>query len=163
METKALEIKAAITGFFGVIGLFVGWKGALLLIWVAAMVLDYVTGSMAARLNGEWDSSVARAGLWHKGGMIAAVLVAMLFDACCALVAIHIPVLHMTWPGIVYPVVLVWYIITELGSILENSIKMGGPCPPWLAKGLKVTLDTVNKAGEETVSKLDTEEGGAES
>lgn len=157
MEAKALEIKLAITTFFGVIGLFVGWKGVLLLIWVAAMVLDYLTGSLAAKINGEWDSSVARAGLWHKGGMIAAVLVSMLFDACCALVAINIPILHMTWPGIVYPVVLVWYIITELGSILENSIKMGGPCPPWLAKGLKVTMKTVDKAGNDVVAKLDAE------
>lgn len=154
---KALEIKLVITTFFAVVGTFLGWKGLLLLIWVAAMVLDYISGTLAAHKNGEWDSTIAREGLFHKGGMILVVLLAMLFDACLALVAINIPVLHMTWPGVIFPVVLVWYIITEAGSILENSIKMGGPCPAWLAKGLHVALQKVDDAGEAVVSKLDTE------
>ena len=155
---KALEIKAYITAFFAVAGTFLGWKGALLLIWVAVMVLDYISGSLAAHKNGEWDSARAREGLHHKGGMILVVLVSMLFDACLALVAVNIPVLHMTWPGIVYPVVLVWYIITEAGSILENSIKMGATVPEWLAKGLKITLKTVDDAGKGAVGKMGEEE-----
>ena len=157
MEAKALEIKAVITAFFAVAGTFLGWKGALLLIWAAAMVLDYISGSLAAHKNHEWDSTKAREGLHHKGGMILVVLVAMLFDACCALVALNLPMLHMTWPGIIFPVVLVWYIITEAGSILENSIKMGATVPEWLAKGLKTTLHAVDKAGNETTSKIDEE------
>lgn len=157
---KALEAKALITAFFAVIGTFLGWKGLLLLVWVAAMILDYLSGTMAAHKNGEWDSTIAREGLFHKGGMILVVLLAMLFDACCALVAINLPVLHMTWPGVIFPVVLVWYIITEAGSILENSIKMGAPAPDWLAKGLQVTIKTVDKAGNEAVSKLDSDKEG---
>ena len=160
METKALELKAALTAFFAVAGTFLGWKGVLLLIWAAAMVLDYISGSAAAHKNGEWDSKVAREGLHHKGGMILVVLVAMLFDACLALVAINIPVLHMTWPGVIFPVVLVWYIITEAGSILENSIKMGATVPEWLARGLKTTLKTVDQAGNELADKLDKEDEG---
>lgn len=157
MESKALELKLAITTTLGVAGTFLGWKALLLLIWVCSMVLDYITGSAAAHKNGEWDSGKAREGLFHKGGMIAVVLLAMLFDACLALVAINLPVLHMTWPGVIFPVVLMWYIITEAGSILENAIKMGAPAPEWLAKGLKITLKAVDKAGDEAVSKLDTE------
>lgn len=157
MESKALELKLAITATLGVAGTFLGWKALLLLIWVCSMVLDYITGSAAAHKNGEWDSGKAREGLFHKGGMIAVVLLAMLFDACLALVAINLPVLHMTWPGVIFPVVLMWYIITEAGSILENAIKMGAPAPEWLAKGLKITLKAVDKAGDEAVSKLDTE------
>ena len=152
---KALEIKAAITAFFAVVGTFLGWKGIMLLIWVAAMVLDYISGSLAAHKNGEWSSAVAREGLFHKGGMILVVLLAMLFDACLALVAINIPALHMTWPGVVFPVVLVWYIITEAGSILENSIKMGATYPEWLEKGLQVALKKVDDAGGELVKGSD--------
>ena len=157
MESKALEIKAALTAFFAVAGTFLGWKGVLLLLWVAAMVLDYISGSLAAHKNKEWDSTKAREGLHHKGGMILVVLVAMLFDACLALVAVNIPVLHMTWPGVIFPVVLVWYIITEAGSILENSIKMGATVPEWLAKGLKITLKTVDHAGGDVVNQMDKE------
>lgn len=157
MESKALELKLAITTTLGVAGTFLGWKTLLLLIWVCSMVLDYITGSAAAHKNGEWDSGKAREGLFHKGGMIAVVLLSMLFDACLALVAINLPVLHVSWPGVIFPVVLVWYIITEAGSVLENAIKMGAPAPEWLAKGLKITLKAVDKAGDEAVSKLDTE------
>lgn len=152
MESKALEIKAALTAFFGAAGTFLGWKGVLLLVWAAAMVLDYLSGSLAARKNGEWDSTKAREGLYHKGGMILAVLIAMLFDACLALVAINIPWLRMEWPGVVFPIVLAWYILTEAGSIVENVVKMGAPVPAWLTKGLKVALKSVDKAGEKQTS-----------
>lgn len=162
METKMLEIKAAVAAFFALTGTFLGWKGVLLLIWAAVMVLDYITGTMAARKNDEWNSSRAREGLFHKGGMIVVVLVAMLFDACLALVAINLPVLNMTWPGVIFPVVLAWYILTELGSIIENSIEMGAPVPAWLAKGLKISASAVDRAGESMMDKLDGEEDGHE-
>ena len=158
METKLMEIKASAAAFFALTGTFLGWKGVLLIIWVCAMVLDYISGTIAARKNDEWSSDRARQGLFHKGGMILVVLVAMLFDACLALVAINIPGLNMTWPGIIFPVVLAWYILTELGSILENSILMGAACPAWLAKGLKISADAVSKTGDELVDKLEGED-----
>lgn len=155
MEAKMIEFKAAIAAFFALTGTFLGWKGVLLVIWAGAMVLDYISGTIAARRNGEWDSARAREGLFHKGGMILVVLVAMQFDACLALVAINIPGLNMTWPGIIFPVVLAWYVLTELGSILENSIKMGASYPAWLVKGLKISAEAVSKAGENAVDKLE--------
>lgn len=157
METKLMEIKAAAAAFFALTGTFLGWKGVLLVIWVCAMVLDYLSGTIAAHRNGEWNSARAREGLFHKGGMILTVLVSMLFDACLALVAVNIPGLNMTWPGIIFPVVLAWYILTELGSVLENSVKMGARYPEWLAKGLKISADAVSKTGGELVDKLEGE------
>lgn len=157
MEGKVIEIKAALSAFFALAGTFLGWKGILLMVWVGCMALDYLSGSLAAHKNGEWNSARAREGLFHKGGMILAVLVAMMFDACLAIVGITMPVLHMTWPGIIYPLVLAWYIITELGSILENSIAMGAACPAWLAKGLKITAASLDKAGDAVTEKLEEE------
>ncbi len=43
-------------------------------------------------------------------------------------IAAYIPI-GIQWPGIIMPLVLAWYIITELGSILENAVKMGGKGP----------------------------------
>ena len=159
MEAKVIEIKAAVAAFFALTGTFLGWKGVLLVIWVCAMVLDYISGTIAARRNGEWDSGKAREGLFHKGGTIVVVLVAMLFDACLALVAINIPGLNMTWPGIIFPVVLAWYILTELGSVLENGVKMGATYPAWLAKGLKISAEAVSHAGEKAADKLEEQVG----
>jgi len=158
MEAKMIEITLAVSSFFAITGTFLGWKGVLLIIWAGAMVLDYISGTIAARRNNEWNSARAREGLFHKGGMILVVLVAMLFDGCLALVAINIPGLNMTWPGIIFPVVLAWYVLTELGSILENSIKMGASYPEWLVKGLKISAEAVSKAGDSAVDKLTEED-----
>ena len=155
MEARALEIKAALTAIFGTIGLFVGWKGALCLIWLVSMLLDYISGSIAARKNNEWDSSVAREGLYHKGGTILVVLVAAITDAVLCLVALQLPMLNVTWPGLLFPLVLVWYIITEFGSILENSIKMGAPIPHWLARGMVIMQQKIDDAGSDAVDKLE--------
>ena len=160
MESKMLEIKAAATAFFALTGTFLGWKGVMLLVWAAAMVLDYISGTMAARKNSEWNSARAREGLFHKGGMILTVLVAMLFDACLALVAINVPGLNMTWPGVIFPVVLAWYILTELGSITENSLKLGAAVPEWLTKGLKISAEAVSKAGNSAADKLGEKDDG---
>ena len=49
------------------------------------------------------------------------------------------------------PLVLAWYIVTELGSILENAVKMGANVPGWLVKLLKSSANLMDQAGEHTV------------
>ena len=78
--SKAMELKAAIMAIFAAMTAFWGWTGWLVIVWLAAMILDYATGSWAALSTGSWDSAVARAGLWHKLGSIVAMLVALLLD-----------------------------------------------------------------------------------
>ena len=48
----------------------------------------------------------------------------------------------------VLPVVLVWYLLTELGSILENALRLGAKVPGWLANLLQATKDQL---GNETI------------
>ena len=45
--------------------------------------------------------------------------------------------------------VLVWYIVTELGSMAENAAVMGAPVPKWLVKLLAVSKGAVDTAGEQ--------------
>lgn len=161
MEEKLVTIKAAIAAVFTTIGAFLGWKGIMALVWVALMLLDYLSGSLAARKTGTWKSSVARDGFLHKGGMILVVLVALLADVVMSIALPHIPILGISWPDVLFPMVLAWYIITELGSILENAVKMGANVPSWLVNLFNASLKAVEKVGEEILdtpdSKTDSE------
>lgn len=147
MNENLLTIKTAVVAGCTALGAFLGWKGVMLIAWVIVMALDYLTGTLAACRDGEWLSSTARNGLWHKGGMIAVVLVAAITDWIMVLIAQYVPI-GIQWPGLILPLVLAWYIITELGSILENAVKMGANVPGWLVKMLKSSADIVESAGE---------------
>lgn len=156
METYFTEAKAAIAIFFTAVTTLLGWQGVMALVWVVLMFMDYLSGSLAARKTGTWKSSVARDGLLHKGGMILVVLVALLADIAMSLALPHIPVINIAWPDILFPIVLAWYIITELGSILENAVKMGARVPTWLTKIFNAGLKAIDATGDQM---SDTAEG----
>lgn len=147
MDEKLTAFKGAVAAFCMSLGAFLGWQGIMALVWVGAMALDYLSGTMAACRVGEWSSATAREGLWHKGGMILVVAVAAAADGVMTALCANLPV-EMAWPGAVLPLVLTWYILTELGSILENAVKMGAAVPPWLVKLLKAGLDAVDSKSE---------------
>lgn len=147
MNDNLLTVKAMMAAFVTTLGAFLGWKGVMLLAWVGVMALDYLSGTIAAALGGQWSSAVAREGIKHKGGMILVVAVAAIADAVMVIIVTHVPI-GLQWPGIILPMVLAWYIITELGSILENAVKMGAPVPSWLVKLLKASADLMQAAGD---------------
>lgn len=129
-----LAIKATLVAFAGAFSAAFGWLGWLILAWVGCMALDWISGSAAAAAKGNWSSAVARAGIWHKAGMIVVVLVAAVADCVLGMAVGHLPALGIDYTVLVLPVILVWYIFTELGSIAENATDMGAPVPAWLAK-----------------------------
>lgn len=129
-----LWIKAAIVALCGAFGAAFGWLGWLVVAWVGCMVLDWLSGSAAAAAKGDWSSARARAGIWHKAGMIVVVLVAAMADNVLGMAVSHLPGLELTYETLVLPVILVWYIFTELGSIAENATEMGAPVPDWLTR-----------------------------
>ena len=144
------EMKLWIIGFIGALTGLWGWMGWLVFGWVLCMVADYVTGSMAAAKAGDWSSERAREGIWHKMGMVVVVLVAGGADILLSLILENLPIIDLPikYPGMICPVVLVWYIVTELGSIAENGAAMGGPVPAWLLKMLAISREAADKAGE---------------
>ena len=149
MDRRVDSIRAAAAVVGLLTGLW-GWLGWLVVGWVACMVLDYVTGSAAACHDGDWSSRQAREGIWHKAGMIVVVVVAGGADLLLSLVLDVLPViaLPVQYPGLVCPVVLVWYIITELGSITENAVAMGALVPAWLVRLLAAGKEAVDRAGD---------------
>jgi len=137
---RALEIKAAITAILSAAVALLGWVGIAVAIMLVCMALDYITGTWAAKAHGEWSSKVAREGLWHKLGEIVALLVAALADLGVSVIlsTAAAPLVGADYQhrGYIVLVVAVWYIFTELGSILENAAKLGAPIPEKLIRGI---------------------------
>jgi len=150
MSEKLTAIKATMAAAITALAAFLGWKGIMAIVWVVCMALDYLSGSAAACKGGEWTSAKAREGIWHKAAMILVVLVSGLADIIMATICENIH-LGFVWPGLVLPLVLAWYIITELGSILENAAHLGAKVPAWLVKLMKAGLKAVDRTGESAV------------
>ena len=142
-------VRAAVSAALGAFGAAFGWLGWLVLAWVGCMAMDYLTGSAAAAAKGNWSSAEARAGIWHKGGMIVVVLVAAVTDCVLGMAVEHLPGLGLDYTVLVLPVILVWYIFTELGSIAENATDMGAPVPAWLTKLLAAGKQAAEIMGDE--------------
>lgn len=153
MEKRNLFVsgKAVVAAVCGAFTAAFGWLGWLVVAWAACMALDWVSGSAAAASRGAWSSAAARAGIWHKAGMVVVVLVCALTDAVLAVAVANLPGLGFEVNGVVLPVVLVWYIFTELGSIVENAAAMGANVPEKLVKLLAAGKAAVEKDGAETV------------
>ena len=150
MVENVTRFKAALAAVLAAMTALWGWFGWLVLAWVVCMAVDYFTGYGAAMKNGEWSSNIAREGLWHKAGCIFAVLVAGILDAVVGYLLgnIHGLALPFEYTVIICPLVVTWYLLMELGSILENVGKMGAPLPEFLKKMIAVLKATVDTAGE---------------
>lgn len=111
---------------------------AILALFVfAGVLLDYLTGSIAARINHEWTSSKAREGIWHKVGIFICIIVAALLDVLIIIAAkASVIKLPLSYSGFFAPLIEIMFILTEFCSILENLGKMGVPIPEFLVKGI---------------------------
>ncbi len=140
--------KAVVAATLAVLTALWGWFGWLIVAWVVCMALDYVTGSAAAIKSGEWSSAAARDGLWHKFGSIVAVLVAGLLDLTIGHLLGRLPEalpVPIQYTAFLCPLVVVWYILTEAGSILENAGKLGAQYPEWLKKAIKALQEQADQ------------------
>ena len=155
---KATQIKAAVAAFFAFMTALWGWVGWAIIIWISCVVLDYISGTAAARRNGEWSSEIARDGLWHKLGEIFAVLVAALCDIALGVILKSAPIaIPFDFQTLITPIVLLWYIITELGSILENAGKLGAPLPKRMKKMLKMYKDAIDATQGDAETEMEAE------
>ena len=118
------------------------------------MVLDYITGMAKAWHAGELSSRVGLWGILKKVGYLVIVGVACVVDW---LLRYGADSLGWNWPVdfLFASIVIIWLVINELLSILENVSAIGAPVPGFLQallKKLKVhTEDTAeeNLPGEE--------------
>lgn len=161
---RATEIKAALAMVIAFLTALWGWMGWAIIIWIFAILLDYISGSMAAKREKNWSSEIARDGLWHKAGEIFAVLVAVLCDIALEVMAkgsgVKIP---FDIGPMLTPIVLMWYILTEAGSIIENCGRLGAPMPKWFKQRVeqyKAAIDKENELPDESAPVVEGEPVG---
>ena len=104
------------------------WIILLPLILIGA---DIITGWIQASVNGTWDSTKMRKGLFRKSGELLIIIVAYVIYE-----AIKLPV--------DVPVFISGYVvIMEILSVLENLDQAGVPVPAWLTRRLKKAADAL--------------------
>ena len=87
----------------------------------------------------------------------------MLADWLVGMVLAHLPgvTLPFDYTVMIGPLVVVWYIIGELGSLVEHAVSMGAKRPAWLLKLLKAGKKAVDAAGDKLAGE-DDETGGTD-
>ena len=101
------------------------------LVLVVVMLLDYATGMAKAWNAGELSSRVGLRGILKKVGYVATVGVAAVVDW---LLRYGAGTLGWDWPVefLFASIVIIWLVINELLSILENVSAMGAPVPDFV-------------------------------
>ncbi len=117
--------KVTVTAIAAGVSALLGWFG-------------WITGSLAAAKKGEWSSRCGWEGIWHKAGCIVVILGTIILDIVIGMEVNNIPSIQLpfTYTVLICLIMLVWYILTELGSIVENAGKRGAPVPDFLKKPL---------------------------
>lgn len=159
MESQAMGIKAGITALIAALTILWGWFGWLIVGLIAAMTADYITGWLKARNAGDWKSSTAKKGLTKKVAVLGVIMVAGVADMVISTMIANIPglVLPFTYTILVCPIVVIWYLLAELGSILENCSALGAKQIPFLSKIINMLKTTIERTGDKIVPGVESE------
>lgn len=109
----------------------VQWLFLLPAIWIG---FDIITGWIQASINGTWDSTKMRKGLYRKGGELLIVVIAFLTQqAIPVLQEIHIA-----------RFMSLYIVLMETLSVIENLDQAGVAIPKFLHERLKKIKDRVD-------------------
>ena len=157
MERYAVAVQVFFAGVGAWISAKLGILGPVLGILFVMMVLDYVTGMLAAKEEAlehpkeagfGWNSKKGAQGIIKKVGYLCIIAVAMVVDYILMYAAegLGIPLQERAFFALL---VAVWYILNELLSIIENVGRMGAQVPEWLRKYIAVLKEAVDHKAEE--------------
>ena len=133
MDIKQKTLKGALSAFLAVAVNYVGIIAVPIIMLCVVMLLDYITGMVAAWRSRELSSKKGSFGIIKKLCYLIAVCVGIIVDWVIYSgldsmgVSLGIRVLF----GVI---IAIWLIINELLSILENLRKIGVPLPAFLEK-----------------------------
>ena len=144
--------KALIAACLAALGAYLRQLATPLAVLIAVMVLDYISGMIAAVRTHTLDSRIGILGILKKVSYLGIVAVGMVLDYLIQMLGGEFGV-QLEGTYFVGLLVIIWLIINECISILENTDEAGGPVPPFVAALLKrLKRHTENIAGEDSSS-----------
>ena len=139
------KLKLVFVSFFTTIHLFLGVLAVPFYILVGCNIVDYITGIIASVYRGEKVSSnVGYRGIAKKICMWLLVAVGYVLDYLIITFGSNIGI-NLEFKCLIAVAVVLWLLVNELISILENISDIGTPLPPFL---LKVTQLLKSKTEE---------------
>lgn len=154
-EVAANSIKAALTVFFASFVAYFANVAAPLIVLFIVVVTDYVTGLIKAYSSRTLSSRIGFTGILKKLSYFVVVGVGMIVDYLISSGIKQINAEFTSDLSIVSIIVIIWLIINELLSILENLSAIGVPLPSFLKKLIERLLVTVEKKADEAVGSKD--------
>ena len=107
-----------------------------LIVLVAVMLIDYITGMAAASYTQQLSSRIGIMGIVKKAGYLALVAVGVVVDYLLSSALVHVGI-DVQIAYCFGMIITIWLIINELISILENLGKLNVPLPGFLLKTIK--------------------------
>ena len=157
-ESEENQMKENIlkTSIAAAAGAFVAYFNALLvplIVLGVVMAVDYFTGLADAFVTKSLNSRIGIIGIIKKIGYLACVGVAMVVDYLISTALVQIGI-DFKFTYCFAMIVVIWLIMNELISILENLSSIGVPMPGFLVKLVKRLKNSVEeKSGEPPVDK----------
>ncbi len=157
MKNLGLTIQAMASAALAYVSAKLGALFPVLLLLMAMMAVDYVTGMMASKAEAMehpedptlgWSSRKGAKGIIKKVGYLCVIAVAMVVDYIIVNVAGSLGY-EMPVTAVFGLMVAVWYLLNEMLSIIENAGRMGAPVPEWLEKYIAVLKSKVEMNKEE--------------
>ena len=144
--------KVLIAAALAALGAYLRQLAAPLAVLIAVMILDYISGISAAWKTKTLDSRIGLVGIIKKVCYLLIVAVGMVLDYLIHMLGGEFG-LNLEGTYFVGLVVIIWLIINECISILENTAEMGVPQPPFIQKLLeRLKRHTEDIAGEDSFS-----------
>ena len=119
-------------------------------VMIAVMIIDYLTGLAGAYTTNQLNSRIGIVGIIKKVGYLGLVAVGMVVDYIIYSALAQVGV-NITLGYCVGMIIIIWLIINELISILENLAEIGVPLPSFITKLVNRLKNTVESKADTTI------------
>ena len=148
MNESISMLKLTIITALGVIAAYFNALMIPIVVLVFVMVTDYISGMASAKKSGELSSSIGIMGIAKKVGYLALVAVGMVVDYLISSALVHVGI-EIQINYCFAMIIVIWLIVNELISILENLGELGVPIPDFLRRSIHKIKDGVEaKTGD---------------